>query len=299
MCVRAGHRRTGSPVLAPIVAHNAQAAMYLNGLPRNTLATFTGHSLGGAIAVCAANFFRNGGLLLPQGVVTFGQPRVGEDQFYEQVTSSYIRWINEADFVPALPPSRVVYAASLPYSLLSVNGWRFTHKTDAFRLYSEPGFDFGGNLIDTELVIPLAQPPSLLRFKLRGFSKRTRSPPTYDEYDSTWESSHCRGAPRGFLSLKTKWMNSINLGLTLGTVEPVLHSPSWWASPDLVWPTDGSIPTIPTADVGRTVEQRTVTQTFYSFGGNPYMAHSYRGETPSHDNGVQGPQSACKSAMFA
>ena len=67
----------------------------------------TGHSLGGAMAtICLAELDR---LNVPvSGVVTFGQPRVGDKEFTEQLNqrlgSRILRVINERDIVASLPP---------------------------------------------------------------------------------------------------------------------------------------------------------------------------------------------------
>lgn len=67
----------------------------------------TGHSLGGAMAtICLAELDR---LKVPvTGVVTFGQPRVGDRSFTEnlnrQLGSKILRVINEQDIVASLPP---------------------------------------------------------------------------------------------------------------------------------------------------------------------------------------------------
>ncbi len=75
---------------------------------------FTGHSLGGALAVLAAarfialdanNYNRFGGLH------TFGQPRVGNAAFADWATQlfrgRYTRAVNHRDIVPQLPPPKV------------------------------------------------------------------------------------------------------------------------------------------------------------------------------------------------
>ncbi|TWT56445.1 lipase family protein [Allorhodopirellula solitaria] len=67
----------------------------------------TGHSLGGAMAtICLAELDR---LQVPvTGVVTFGQPRVGDKAFTENLNqglgSKILRVINEQDIVASLPP---------------------------------------------------------------------------------------------------------------------------------------------------------------------------------------------------
>lgn len=103
---------------------------------------FTGHSLGGALAVLAAARFlaadrdnakRFGGLH------TFGQPRVGNSAFADWASSlfggRYTRAINHRDVVPQLPPPRV-------------GSWEFKHFgivhvfDGAGRLAINPGWFF-------------------------------------------------------------------------------------------------------------------------------------------------------------
>ena len=67
----------------------------------------TGHSLGGAMAIiCAAELSKSGKPL--SGVVTFGQPRVGDRAFAERINNEFgsrlLRVINEDDIVVSLPP---------------------------------------------------------------------------------------------------------------------------------------------------------------------------------------------------
>jgi triacylglycerol lipase len=73
----------------------------------------TGHSLGGALAVlCAANlrFPIDAAATIPQpvaGLYTFGQPRVGSDDFRKAVDadigSVYFRYVNDKDIVTRVP----------------------------------------------------------------------------------------------------------------------------------------------------------------------------------------------------
>jgi hypothetical protein len=68
---------------------------------------FTGHSLGGALAVLAA------AILNPQvtTVYTYGQPRVGDQAFseaYDQALGNVtFRYVNNFDLVPHLPPEKL------------------------------------------------------------------------------------------------------------------------------------------------------------------------------------------------
>ncbi len=67
----------------------------------------TGHSLGGAMAECCAYDWAVSQLPLA-GLVTFGQPRVGNEAMArfidKKIGHKYMRFINERDPVPSLPP---------------------------------------------------------------------------------------------------------------------------------------------------------------------------------------------------
>ncbi len=74
----------------------------------------TGHGLGGALAVIAATdikqLYQNA-----DAVYTFGQPRVGNDQFasyYSKTVPETYRIINYADIVPHLPATSAGYTHS-------------------------------------------------------------------------------------------------------------------------------------------------------------------------------------------
>jgi hypothetical protein len=68
----------------------------------------TGHSLGGALALCCAHDFdqdqRN-----VTGVMTFGQPKIARrnlaDQINDRFLGRYARFVNNNDFVARIPPS--------------------------------------------------------------------------------------------------------------------------------------------------------------------------------------------------
>ena len=68
----------------------------------------TGHSLGGALAILLAlQLSKKPGCKLA-GVVTFGQPKVGDAQLSQTITAQllpfYRRYVNQRDIVPKLPP---------------------------------------------------------------------------------------------------------------------------------------------------------------------------------------------------
>jgi pimeloyl-ACP methyl ester carboxylesterase len=69
----------------------------------------TGHSLGGALAVLCAYDLESGQNRSIQGLITFGQPMVGRNDFADHINSildgKYAHLVNESDVVPRIPPS--------------------------------------------------------------------------------------------------------------------------------------------------------------------------------------------------
>ncbi|CAI2373183.1 unnamed protein product [Moneuplotes crassus] len=70
---------------------------------------FTGHSLGGAMAIHAAADLVLSDFLINRAAIvyTFGQPRVGNAEFYEQFIgklNAFYRVVHDKDIVPHLPP---------------------------------------------------------------------------------------------------------------------------------------------------------------------------------------------------
>ncbi|MEL4896441.1 lipase family protein [Crocosphaera sp. Alani8] len=66
----------------------------------------TGHSLGGAIAIVAANFLQKKGVNI-SGIYTFGAPRVGNKDYRDYVNNllknKYWRFMHDHDVVPQIP----------------------------------------------------------------------------------------------------------------------------------------------------------------------------------------------------
>jgi triacylglycerol lipase len=86
------------------VADKADNLIRLLQKPGDTL-WITGHSLGGALATLAAKFFAD---FVPTlgGVFTFGQPRVGNNVFFDNYPTAFTlsRFVNNRDVVPHMPP---------------------------------------------------------------------------------------------------------------------------------------------------------------------------------------------------
>ena len=82
-----------------------EKALAVDDLEGKTL-WFCGHSLGGAMAtVCAGRCFMSDAIKNPDGLFTYGSPRVGDKQFIRYVRDiQHVRWVNNNDIVPRLPP---------------------------------------------------------------------------------------------------------------------------------------------------------------------------------------------------
>lgn len=81
---------------------------------------FTGHSLGGALAVLAAYRLRHCEKAVAPtigGVYTFGQPRVGNVAFAErcsgELSERIFRYVNATDIVPLVPPDKPIEYAHI------------------------------------------------------------------------------------------------------------------------------------------------------------------------------------------
>ena len=71
---------------------------------------FTGHSLGGAMtAICAARCQLSHIRSCPEGIYTYGAPRVGNKRYVNHVKLPYYRWVNNNDIVPRVPPRWLGY----------------------------------------------------------------------------------------------------------------------------------------------------------------------------------------------
>lgn len=71
---------------------------------------FAGHSLGGAMtAICAGRCYLSHIPSAPEAVYTYGSPRVGNKTYVNHVKLRYIRWVNNNDIVPRVPPAFIGY----------------------------------------------------------------------------------------------------------------------------------------------------------------------------------------------
>lgn len=71
---------------------------------------FTGHSLGGAMATISAGRCYLAHIpAIPKGVYTFGSPRVGTKRYINHADVNLVRWVNNNDIVPRIPPTWMGY----------------------------------------------------------------------------------------------------------------------------------------------------------------------------------------------
>lgn len=74
---------------------------------------FTGHSLGGAMAtICAGRCLLSHIRSEPEGLFTFGSPRVGDRRYVNYTQIPHYRWVNNNDIVVRVPPFWLGYRHS-------------------------------------------------------------------------------------------------------------------------------------------------------------------------------------------
>lgn len=82
---------------------------------------FTGHSLGGALAVLAVARLRLGEGVPVDGLYTYGQPRVGDAAFCASLAEDFgerwFRYVHHRDIVPHVPPPPVYHHAGTLWHL--------------------------------------------------------------------------------------------------------------------------------------------------------------------------------------
>lgn len=78
----------------------------VNKLPPEFSLYVTGHSLGGALATIAARALERDSLA---ACYTFGGPRVGDEEFADDIRAPVYRIVNAADGVPRVPPSWITH----------------------------------------------------------------------------------------------------------------------------------------------------------------------------------------------
>lgn len=83
-------------------------------LEKNTKSVwFCGHSIGGALAtICAGRCMLSYIKTEPEGLFTFGSPRVGCKRYVNHVKLAHYRWVNNSDVVTCVPSAFVGYRHS-------------------------------------------------------------------------------------------------------------------------------------------------------------------------------------------
>ena len=118
---------------------------------------YTGHSLGGALAVMAAS------LMPPRAVYTFGAPKAGDAVFANSLRRIRIyRLINNRDIVPTVPPSQIPFDFCHCGELLSffhTNGHSQGELSQAQEL---PNFPAALRQVTSQLRRRLLDPPDFL-----------------------------------------------------------------------------------------------------------------------------------------
>ena len=103
------------------------------GLQQNTKPLwFTGHSLGGAMAtICAGRCLLSHVKSEPEGLFTYGSPRVGCKKYVNYTDVPHFRWVNNNDVVTRVPPVWLGYrhCGTEMYldrhgKLKDIQGWR-------------------------------------------------------------------------------------------------------------------------------------------------------------------------------
>jgi hypothetical protein len=108
---------------------------------------YTGHSLGGALAVLAAS------LRPPQAVYTFGAPRIGDAAFAETLAGMQIYHVcNPGDIVTALPPARWGSGFTLPGTRITNTDVPLSHR----RFSQAPAFLAGHAPLNYTVQLPVA-----------------------------------------------------------------------------------------------------------------------------------------------
>ncbi len=99
--------------------------MIEKSIRNNTTKTvwFCGHSLGGAMAtICAYRCFRSEIASMPEALFTYGSPRVGTRPYLKHTRINHIRWVNNNDIVPRMPPTWFGFRHSGREMYLNRNG---------------------------------------------------------------------------------------------------------------------------------------------------------------------------------
>lgn len=93
-----------------------------------------GHSLGGSVAMIHAAIAEKTGKSTLNGLVTFGQPRTGNNPFGTQIRCPYIRVVRVGDPVPHVPPPFVIQGGYVLIATVGFFSYYYFHMTDAWEI---------------------------------------------------------------------------------------------------------------------------------------------------------------------
>lgn len=103
----AAEGRVHAGFLGAMEAVWAELLPQINERSKGRTVWFTGHSLGGAVALLATMRWRVEAQRKADGLYTFGMPKVGDNEFAAAVTKHHgehaFAFLNDGDFVPWLP----------------------------------------------------------------------------------------------------------------------------------------------------------------------------------------------------
>lgn len=244
---------------------------------------FVGHSLGGALAYIGANDAITNGTKIPLGVLSWGNPRVGNYRFGNTVQCPIVRWTNFMDPIPSLPIASQDDIAWL--HTMTPLAWMpgYVHVHDGWHLFQRGGFGpFTGEAFPSRGV----EGHWFLFFQMANeaiaFTEQLLAAHAMRSYlDRIWE---CAGSQLFLWDWSRCYaLNSLAQAIEDNTpIEPIAVSPQVhtvaWRVPGVVIPTDGSMPTVPSGDVGLTIERRSVVHSLFEYGGDNFMAHKFRGK---------------------
>ena len=237
---------------------NPSVLAHLGGLPTGSPALVIGHSLGGALAMVTTSQLEKTGRLTPESLVTFGQPRTGDDTFGPSLTTPYTRVVATNDPVPNVPPTNHRFANYVHVVSQAQVGYFYEHPNlawivDPLQFTRQAGPDRTGTL-SWQVAMALATGVSF------------GSDLFFYHFLGTYANSlhfallETTGYPNLSALVALNQQLDVLDGATYGPQPPlpVLPSPGVFGDPQIaIAPTPGP-PIIPVQDVGGMVESRQI-----------------------------------------
>lgn len=250
---------------------------HLQDLPPGGRVLAVGHSLGGAMAQIFCQRARRNNLFPIAGCVTFGQPRTEASAGTEPVPFTYMRFINDTDPIPGVPPRGITTHFLNPIWRTVQPGFDYYHLAPAWVLYPGGASAFRDNTWTNEIYpqIPewLADPAPWdevvqQNHIMRIYTDRVRRFVPTDSYTPTLPALHELNREIDALDFTPAGRAPALVGIPSAGV---------FAHPEVTLPAGRGLPTVPPAAVGTTIEQRKVSHFFFQFGGNDIMAKQFQG----------------------